>query len=100
MDRSSTLARLEARIQRSKRSGKLVLGGVLVVSLVFAAVLVQGLFLAQEIQREDLVIRAFLGLALLAGLNIFSILAIRRQHRMLDEARRELEEIVNFEAPH
>lgn len=86
--------RLDERIQRSKRSGKIVLGGVILVSLVFGVVLAQGLFLALEAGRRDLVGRAVFGLVLLLALNAFSLLLIRRQHRMLDEARRELQEMV------
>jgi uncharacterized membrane protein len=86
--------KLDQRIQRSKRSGKLVLGGVFLVSVAFAAVLVQGLFLALEAGRTDLVGRGVFGLVLLLGLNLFSLVLVRRQHRMLDEAREELEELV------
>ena len=88
------MKRLDQRIQRSKRSGKLVLGGVVLVSVAFAAVLIQGLFLALEAGRRDLVGRGVFGLALLLGLNLFSFVLVRRQHRMLDEAREELEELV------
>jgi hypothetical protein len=86
--------KLDQRIQRSKRSGKLVLGGVFLVSVAFAAVLIQGLFLALEVGRRDLLGRGVFGLALLLGLNLFSLVLVRRQHRMLDEAREELEELV------
>jgi hypothetical protein len=86
--------KLDQRIQRSKRSGKLVLGGVFLVSVAFAAGLVQGLFLALEAGRTDLVGRGVFGLVLLLGLNLFSLVLVRRQHRMLDEAREELEELV------
>ncbi len=88
------MKKLDQRIQRSKRSGKLVLGGVFLVSVAFAAVLVQGLFLALEAGRTDLVGRGVFGLVLLLGLNLFSLVLVRRQHRMLDEAREELEELV------
>ncbi len=88
------MKKLDQRIQRSKRSGKLVLGGVFLVSVAFAAVLVQGLFLALETGRTDLVGRGVFGLVLLLGLNLFSLVLVRRQHRMLDEAREELEELV------
>jgi hypothetical protein len=91
--------RLEERIERSKRSGKIVLGGVILVSLVFGFVLVQGLFLAMEAGRGDLVGRAVFGLMLLVGLNTFSLILIRRQHRMLDEARQELKEMVRHPQP-
>jgi hypothetical protein len=72
----------------------MVLVGVLLVSLVFGVVLVQGLLLAREGGRTDLVIRAMAGLALLVGLDLFSLIMIRRQHRMLDEARADLQELV------
>ncbi len=88
------MKKLDQRIQRSKRSGNLVLGGVFLVSVAFAAVLVQGLFLALETGRTDLVGRGVFGLVLLLGLNLFSLVLVRRQHRMLDEAREELEELV------
>ncbi len=94
MRSSPTFSRLNERIRRSKRSGRIVLGAVLLVSLVFAVVLVQALLLAAEASRPDLAVRAFLGLILLGGLDFFSLLAIRRQHRMLNEAREELEEMV------
>ncbi len=94
MHGSPSLTRLDARIARSKRSGRLVLIAVLVVSAAFAVVLVHGLGLAREAGRGDLWGRGVLGLALLVGLNLFAALAVRRQHRLLDEARRELAELV------
>jgi exosortase/archaeosortase len=56
--------------------------------------LVQGLLVALEAGRNDLVMRALVGLSLLVGLNLFSVVLIRRQHRMLDEARDGLEALV------
>ena len=94
MTEAPKLKRLDERIRRSKRTGKIVLGGVAVVSLVFAVVLTQGLSLALEGGRNELVIRAVVGLGLLVGLNFFSVVLIRRQHRVLDEAREELENLV------
>ena len=94
MTEAPKLKRLDERIRRSKRTGKIVLGGVAVVSLVFAVVLTQGLSLALEGGRNELVIRAVVGLGLLVGLNFFSVVLIRRQHRVLDEARKELEDLV------
>ena len=88
------LKRLDLRIRRSKRSGKIVLGAVVLVSLVFGMVLVQAFSLAQEAGRRDLVVRALVGLGLLVGLNLFSVFLTRRQHRMLDEAREDLEALV------
>jgi hypothetical protein len=73
------------------------LGGVLLVSVALAYPLLQGLFLAQEAGREDLILRAFLGMGLLAALNVFSVVLIRRQHKNLDEARDELLTLVTGE---
>ena len=93
------LKRLDLRIQRSKRAGKLVLAGVVIVSLIFGGVLIQALLLALEGGRGELVTRALGGIGLLAGLNLFAILLIRHQHRSLDEAREEMEEMVRGELP-
>lgn len=93
------LKRLDLRIRRSKRAGKVVLIGVGLVSLIFGAVLIQALLLAVAGGRDDLVNRALMGIALLAGLNLFSILLIRKQHRALDEAREEMEEMVRGDLP-
>ncbi len=97
--RRDSVRRLDQRIRRSKRSGRIVLGGVFLVSVGFAAVLVQGLVIALDVGRSDLVGRGFFGLALLLGLNVFSLALVRRQHRMLDEAREELEELVHGDPP-
>jgi hypothetical protein len=94
------MKRLEERIHRSKRTGKVILGGVLVVSLVMGAVLLQALSLALEGGQGDLVARAVIGLAILLALDAFSVVLIRRQHRRLDEAREELRELLNLSAPH
>jgi hypothetical protein len=94
VEEAPKLSRLDRRVQRSKRTGKIVLVGVLLVSLVFGAVLVQGLFLAREAGRTDLEIRAVAGLALLVGLGLFSLIMIRRQHRMLDEARADFQDLI------
>jgi hypothetical protein len=72
----------------------MALGGVLLISLVFAATLAQGLSLALEEGQGELVRRGVFGLLLLGVLDVFSVLVIWRQHRMLDEARREFEELV------
>lgn len=90
------MKRLDERIHRSKRSGKIVLGGVLLVSLVLGGVLVQGMLVALDGGRGNLAGRAAFGVALLVVLNSFSIYLIRRQHRRLDEAREELRELVSF----
>jgi protein-S-isoprenylcysteine O-methyltransferase Ste14 len=94
MAEARKLRRLDHRIRRSKRSGKIVVVGVFLVSLVFAVVLTQGLSLAIDEGEEGLVVRALVGLSLLVGLNLFSVVLIRRQHRLLDEAREELETLV------
>jgi len=94
------MRRLEDRIHRSKRNGKVILGGVLVVSLVMGAVLLQALSLALEGGQGDLVARAVFGLAILLALDVFSVVLIRRQHRRLDEAREELRELVSLSDPH
>jgi len=94
MRQTPELPRLDERIRRSKRTGKIVLSGVLLVSLVLASVLIQGLVLANAAQRSGLLIRAALGLGFLAFLDIFSVILIWRQHRLLDEARDELVELV------
>jgi hypothetical protein len=92
-------SRLDKRFHRSKRSGKIILGGVLLVSLAFGAALTQGLVLALQAGRNDLVVRGFVGLGLLVGLNLFSIAMIRRQHRILDDAREDLEALVRGDPP-
>ena len=93
------LSRLDQRIHRSKRWGKTVLAGVLIVSLVFGGTLVHGLLLALDAGRDDLASRALVGLGLLAGLDLFSVVLIRRQHRKLDEAREDLVALVEGELP-
>jgi len=99
MAEAPKLKRLDLRIQRSKRTGKIVLAGVAFVSLIFGAVLIQALLLALEGGRGELVTRALAGIGLLAGLNLFAILLIRHQHKTLDEAREEMEEMVRGELP-
>jgi hypothetical protein len=94
MEGAPRLTRLERRVQRSKRAGKLIMLGVLLVSVVFGAVLLQGLLLAHDVGRTDLLARAMAGLLLLVGLDLFSVIMIRRQHQMLDEARADLRELV------
>lgn len=94
------MKRLNERIRRSKRTGKIVLGGVLLVSLILGGVLVQALSLALTGGRGDLVWRGAFGLALLLALDAFSIVLTRRQHRRLDEAREELRALVDFSGSH
>jgi hypothetical protein len=93
------LDRLDRRISQSKRRGKVVLGGVLLVSSAFGAILIQGLLLALEADRSDLILRAWIGLGLLAGLDLFSVILIRRQHRRLDEAREDLVALIRGDPP-
>jgi hypothetical protein len=99
MGDSLRLDRLDRRIAQSKRRGKLVLGGVLLVSLVFGATLIQGLLLALEAGKGDLILRAWIGLGLLAGLVLFAAFLIRRQHRRLDEAREDLVALIRGDPP-
>lgn len=86
--------RLDRRIHRSKRSGKVIFLSVFLVSLVLGGVLVQGLRLAREAGRNELVVPGLMGLGILVALNVFSGLLARRQHRLLDEAREELQRLV------
>jgi hypothetical protein len=79
--------------------GKVVLMGVLLVSVALGYPLLQGIFLASDSGREDLIIRGFLGLGLLAGLVVFAVVMTRRQHRKLDEARQELSSLVVGDVP-
>ena len=99
MNEAPKLSRLDQRVRRSKRWGKTVLAGVLAVSLVFGATLVHGLLLALEAGRNDLFVRGLVGLGLLAGLDVFSVFLIRRQHRKLDEAREDLVALVAGDPP-
>ena len=100
MGRPSKLPRLDRRISASKRWGRIALAAVVLISLFFGAVLVQGLRLASDAGRVDLIGRAVLGLALLAGIDVIAVLLVRRQHVMLDEARADLEELMRGEHPH
>jgi hypothetical protein len=91
------LKKLDERIKRSKRLGKMAVAGVFLMSVVFGGVLVQGLVLAQELGQDDLVARAIRGLSCLTLLNIVSVVLIWRQHRTFDKARAELQELVEGE---
>jgi hypothetical protein len=82
--------RLEERFRRSKQSGKVVLGAVLLVSSILFLVVFHGVTVAWQAQRWEVVIRGGLGLLLLVALDLFSIVLIRRQHRVLDEVRAEM----------
>jgi hypothetical protein len=88
------LKKLDERIRRSKRLGKIAVGGVLILSLTFGGVLVQGLLLALETGHDDMVARAIRSLSCLTLLNIISIALTWRQHRTFDKARAELQELV------
>lgn len=68
--------------------------GIVALALIFGGVLVQGLLLALDAGRWGLVLRAAFGLALLAGLVVFSVVLVRRQHVVLEEARSDLEEMI------
>jgi hypothetical protein len=91
---SVRLKKLDERIRRSKRLGKIALGGVFLMSLTFGGILVQGLILALETGQDDMVFRAIRSLCCLALLNLVSIALIWRQHRAFHEARTELQELV------
>lgn len=87
------MTRLDERIRRSKRRGKISAVVVLVVSLVLGSVLSQALALARSTGQDDLVTRAIFGIGLLVVLNLFSVTLAWRQHRLLDQARLELDEL-------
>jgi len=72
---------------------------VFLVSLVFGVALVEGLLLAEQGNRGDLVGRAVFGLALILALDLFSLLLIRRQHQRLDEALEEMRDLARFPDP-
>jgi len=80
--------------------GKIVLGGVLLASVAFGGVLVQGLVLASEGGRGELVARAWIGLGLVLVLDLFSVVLIRRQHRVLDGARADLQALITDDGAH
>ena len=87
------MRRLDERIRRSKRRGKISVVVVLVVSLVLGSVLSQALALARSTGQDDLVIRAIFGIGLLVVLNLLSLTLVWRQHRLLDQASLELDEL-------
>ena len=89
-----SLKKLDRRIERSKRIGKIALVGVGLVSLACGGFLIQGLLLARETGHPELVWRAAFWLVLVVGFDLFSIVFIRRQHRLFDEARKELKELI------
>jgi len=89
-----SLKKLDQRIKRSKRTGKIALAGVMLVSLCCASLLIQGLLVARETGNSELMWRAALGLAIVVGFDLFSLVFIRRQHRLFDEARKELKELI------
>ncbi len=88
------MTRLDERIRRSKRRGKISVVVVLVVSLVLGSVLSQALALARSTGQDDLASRAIFGIGLLVVLNLLSLTLTWRQHRLLDQARLELDELV------
>ena len=89
-----SLKKLDQRIKRSKRTGKIALVGVGLVSLACGSLLIQGLLLARETGHAELMGRAALGLVIVVGVDLFSLFLIRRQHRLFDEARRELQDLI------
>lgn len=93
-----SLKKLDQRIKRSKRTGKIALAGVMLVSLCCASLLIQGLIIALETGHSELMWRAALGLAIVVGFDLFSLVFIRRQHRMFDEAREDLHDLIEDQA--
>ena len=89
-----SLKKLDQRIKRSKRTGKIALVGVGLVSLACGSLLIQGLLLARETGHAELMGRAALGLVIVVGVDLFSLVFIRRQHRLFDAARKELKELI------
>jgi len=92
------MRRLDERIRRSKRRGKISVVVVLVVSLVLGSVLAQALVLARSTGQNELVTGAIFGIGLLVVLNLLSLTLAWRQHRLLDQARLELDELVRGSA--
>jgi hypothetical protein len=88
------MRRLDERIRRSKRRGKISVVLVLVVSLVLGSIMSQALALARSTGQNDLVTRATFGIGLLVLLNLFSVTLAWRQHRLLDKAGEEMNELV------
>lgn len=88
------MRRLDERIRRSKRRGKISAIVVLVVSLVLGGVLAQALALARSTGQDDVVTRAIFGLGLLVVVNLLSVALAWHQHRLLDQARSEMRELV------
>ena len=85
---------LDERIRRAKRRGKISVVVVLVVSLVLGSVLAQALALARSTGQEQLATRAIFGIGLLVVVNLFSVALAWHQHRLLDQARSEMDELV------
>ena len=88
------MRRLDERIRRAKRRGKISVVVVLVVSLVLGSVLAQALALARSTGQEQLATRAIFGIGLLVVVNLFSVALAWHQHRLLDQARSEMDELV------
>jgi len=88
------MRRLDERIRRSKRRGKISVIVVLVVTLVLASVLAQALALARSTGQDDVVTRAIFGIGLLVVVNLFSVAMSWHQHRLLNRARSEMDELV------
>ena len=88
------MRRLNERIRRSKRRGKIAVIVVLVVSLLLGSVLAQALIVARGTGHDEVVSRVFFGIGLLVALNVFSVALAWRQHKLLDQARSEMIELV------
>jgi hypothetical protein len=88
------MRRLNERIRRSKRRGKISVIVVLVVSLMLGSVLAQALAVARSTGQDELATRAIFGIGLLVAVNLFSVALAWHQHRLLDQARSEMVELV------
>ena len=88
------MRRLNERIRRSKRRGKISVVVVLVVSLVLGSVLAQALALARSTGQDELASRAIFGIGLLVVVNLLSVAMVWHQHHLLDQAKSEMDELV------
>ena len=84
------MLRFHNDIARSRRLGRLALGGASVFGLLIAFTLVQGLWIAVRSDRRELVIGAGFGLFVLLLAGAFVARLAIRQKRLLDEAESEL----------
>jgi len=88
------LKKLDQRIKRSKRTGKVALSGVALLSLACGSLLLQGLLVARATGDSEVMARAVVGLVIVVSFDLFAVFLIRRQYRLLDEARRDLQELI------